>query len=282
MASLDYGSPVLFIDLSYYIFYRYYALVNWYKLSQKDPFDAEALQENALFLEKFEKMFIEHYRKLRRKFKVVKDSNVVFARDCPRESVWRRAIYPEYKATRGTNVRDFNGYIFTYTYDVVIPKLVGGSGSASPSASMLSEATAEADDIIGTLVFKMRDSGHLTTPVFIVTDDMDYLQMVDARAAATTHIQNLRGADVVAKGHGDARVDVLYKIIVGDPSDNIKPVFSKCTKKAALEYAKDASALEAALAATAGARERFEFNRRLVDIRLVPDELKRKIEALII
>ena len=75
---------------------------------------------------------------------------------------------------------------------------------------------------------------------------------------------------------------MMLKIIVGDASDNIGPVFPKLSKAKALGLAKDRVALEAALdAGGAEARARFERNQTLVDFRRIPLAYKQKIEALI-
>ena len=262
---VDYSKPLLFIDLSYYVFYRYYALANWYKLSQTEPLDVDALETNTLFLTKFNKMFVENLRKLQKKHGVG-DANTFFAKDCPRDEIWRRALYPDYKGTRETK-RDFNGHIFAYTYATILPALAG--------IRMLEVAGAEADDIIGTLVFKLRRE-HPGLSMVIVTGDLDYLQLADAR----THIENLRGVDLKTKGLGDPARDVLAKIIGGDVSDNIGPAF-KCTKKRLAELVADTSALEAALQCPK-ARAGFELNRALVDMREIPPAYREKIEALLI
>ena len=61
------------IDLRYFIFYRYYALQNWFKLAhkkeltdfkEKNPDEFYPFFENKEFLEKYEKLFIETILKL--------------------------------------------------------------------------------------------------------------------------------------------------------------------------------------------------------------------------
>jgi 5'-3' exonuclease len=268
---MDYSKPILFIDLSYYVFYRYYALVNWYKLSQTEPLDIDDIANNTLFLQKFEKMFLENFKKLKRKFGVTSDNNVILAKDCARDSIWRMDIYPNYKSTRATCNRDFNSYVFTYTYNTILSKL--------SDVRVLYEDRVEADDIIGTLVFKIRTMGHANAKLYVVTNDMDYLQLGDIN----THIENMRGVDLKSKGHGLPHIDLMYKIIIGDTSDNIPPVFKRCFKKNALEFAKDSEALESALVkAGPVAQAQFKLNKTLVDMHEIPEVYKRKIEAQLI
>ena len=46
----------LFIDGSYYIFYRFFALINWWKMAHKDtPLEDPAMNEE--FIDKFKSTF---------------------------------------------------------------------------------------------------------------------------------------------------------------------------------------------------------------------------------
>ena len=47
---------IILIDLSYFIFYRYYALVQWWKLAKPDNELGNPI-ENLEFVEKFKKHF---------------------------------------------------------------------------------------------------------------------------------------------------------------------------------------------------------------------------------
>jgi 5'-3' exonuclease len=269
MATIHVAAPILFIDLSYYVFYRYYALLNWYKLSQQ-PLDTNDIANNPVFLAKFEKMFVDNIGKLKRRIGVA-DANIIFARDCIRDSIWRKALFPNYKGTRGDKSRDFNGYVFIYTYDVILPRLI-----ARCHHHLIGCDNAEADDVIGILKFKIRAQAP-DAQIYIITNDMDYLQLADDK----TFIQNLRTIDLVQKGQGNPQIDMMVKIIGGDSSDNIPGVFPRLSKKQVLAYAMDAEELEKAFERTPDARSRFELNKTLVDIRQVPLPIQEKIEDLI-
>ena len=58
----------ILIDTSYFIFYRYYALINWWKMAKKDepqlldPFLSEE------FVQKFRKTFIDKLYEIPKKF----------------------------------------------------------------------------------------------------------------------------------------------------------------------------------------------------------------------
>ena len=53
----------LLIDGSYFVFFRYYALLNWFKLAKKEQIiDKEhPPYENIEFVEKFKKTFVSKY-----------------------------------------------------------------------------------------------------------------------------------------------------------------------------------------------------------------------------
>ena len=89
-------NPILFIDMSYYIFYRFYALRNWYKRSQEDELDVETLMENELFINKYHKLFKENIKKIQKKHNI-QNSLVIFGKDCRRYDIWRNQYYDEYK-----------------------------------------------------------------------------------------------------------------------------------------------------------------------------------------
>ena len=59
-------NPILFIDMSYYIFHRFYALKSWYKRSQETELDIENVINNELFIQKFHKLFIENIKKIQK------------------------------------------------------------------------------------------------------------------------------------------------------------------------------------------------------------------------
>ena len=89
-------NPILFIDMSYYIFYRYHALKNWYKRSQETELDVGNVMSNELFIQKFHKLFIENIKKIQKKHKI-EDSLVIFGKDCRRYDIWRNSHYEDYK-----------------------------------------------------------------------------------------------------------------------------------------------------------------------------------------
>ena len=60
---------LLLIDMSYFIFYRYYAICAWWK-NAKPEIPLDLPEENIEFIEKFSKIFIDKLREIPKKEKV--------------------------------------------------------------------------------------------------------------------------------------------------------------------------------------------------------------------
>jgi 5'-3' exonuclease len=67
--------------------------------------------------------------------------------------------------------------------------------------------------------------------------------------------------------------NLFYKIVLGDKSDNINPVFKKCGPKTCEKYYANKEAFNEALLKEAGAREKYELNRKLVSFTEIPHDL---------
>ena len=90
----------LLIDGSYYCFYRYHALKQWWGFAKKDfPLD----EHHTEFLEKFREVFVKKLLELPKALKLDKPT-IIVGKDCPRKDIWRMEIYPEYKGNRNSEV----------------------------------------------------------------------------------------------------------------------------------------------------------------------------------
>ena len=99
--NLDISKPILFIDTSYLIFYRYYAVITWYKASHKKE-TIESTRNwflNKEYMEKFDKLFMKKIEGIIKKKKIPMN-NVIFTIDCPRKEIWRMKLFDKYKANR--------------------------------------------------------------------------------------------------------------------------------------------------------------------------------------
>ena len=116
------------IDGSYYIFYRFFALLNWWKLAKKDD-PLENPSENEEFKEKFKTTFKSKIKEMCKKLKI-EDPIIMVGRDCPRAEIWRMKIFPEYKGTRDTYEDDPStnpGSFFKMAYKEKLFEECGGT-----------------------------------------------------------------------------------------------------------------------------------------------------------
>jgi 5'-3' exonuclease len=253
-------TATVIIDSSYYNFYRFFATVSWYNYSPERREAAEnvAWLENPTFMKTFEKMWFENIKKICKKFSVT-ESDLVFARDG--SQVWRYAVYPEYKANRaGSDTTDPHapGPVFKWVNEHYHSKL---------ASKVIRVETAEADDIIAVLtkVWSDRD-------LVVITGDHDLLQLSSNRV----RIFQLKGWKEITAT--EPRKSILLKILAGDASDNIPPVFVGCGKKTAerliaLPEPDFLAALE-----KKNALEQYRFNCTLIEFTQIPDTVVAEIK----
>ena len=75
----------ILIDGSF-VYYRYYALKSWWKLSNQE---GEPSIENQVFKDKFDKMFPLKLKEISKKLNI-KDARIFVGKDCSRKNIWRR------------------------------------------------------------------------------------------------------------------------------------------------------------------------------------------------
>ena len=144
--------PILFIDMSYYIFYRFFALCSWWKRAfPEEPLDIENILDNNIFIDKYHNLFIENIKKITTKYRI-QNANIIFAKDCRRNDIWRNELFPEYKKSRKVN--NEVGEFFIHTYKNIIHKY-----------NYISVDKCEADDIIGVLTKEL----YKDNKIYIIT-----------------------------------------------------------------------------------------------------------------
>ena len=261
----------IIIDLSYFIFYRYYALVQWWKLAKSDE-ELGAPIENPEFVEKFKKTFVEKIQEIEKKLKKTSKSKtnkeddwfIIGAQDCPRLEIWRHKYYDQYKAQRGSDDAFMGGPFFKMAYEEI---LIPGSNICQ---SILKLDHLEADDCIA-IISKYIRKTHEEADIYIIANDMDYLQLAEEKV----QIINLKFKNLQESKHasGDAARDLFCKVVLGDKSDNISPVFKKCGPKTVVKYYEDRELFEKMLENDANARENYERNKKIIDFNEIPKEL---------
>ena len=236
----DYTKGFILVDVSYTVFYKFYALKNWYTLAHKDvEITPEYIWcDNPDFVEKFKKLYMEQLLKIAKKRKIPL-TNLLFITDCKQSEIWRHEYTNTYKATRAASherqgFRDHSLFGITKS---IIREFINVNNSA-----MFYCPTAEADDVIYILTRYIRNTMASQEPIYIIASDADYLQLC-SNMRPILELLTMKGDPV---NYTDAITQLLSKILLGDASDNISacniitakfPVLSN-SKKASLKVTK--------------------------------------------
>jgi len=224
---LEIEPPILFIDVSYLVFYRYFALRNWFNKAHHEVVNGNKdypYLENPIFIQKYKKLFFEKILKITKKYKISL-SNLVFAYDSPCRNVWRMKYLDSYKGKRKAShlACHFTDYsIFDLVKTELIPNFCQEHG-----ALQYQHPNLEADDVIALFVLELQKK-HRTKKspyqLYILASDTDYVQLCDSE----TILMDLKMNIISCKKLGDnfSKEDYLIqKILLGDTSDNIKGVY---------------------------------------------------------
>ena len=258
----------ILVDTSYWIFYRYFAIIQWWGHSNPET-PLTNPYENEEFLEKFIKTFSSGLEGFKKKQKIhKKPTTIIAARDCPRKDIWRNSLYSEYKGSRDKGDDSFlGGPFFKHVYQDS-NKLLYEAGANC----VVQFPNLEADDIIALTKNYIRQK-YDDAKIYIIANDHDYLQLLDDN----TEIVNFQNKFLkeASKAFSEPEKNLFYKIVLGDKSDNIKPIFKKCGPKTCEKYYENNDLFLEALKKE-NAYEKYELNKKLVDFREIPGELVAK------
>ena len=106
MTKINSDLPVILIDTSYWLYYRFFSLRNWYTHAYPENYVTEESNvetnaptnfnanhnwlEDELFMTKYKKLFVDNIKKLCKKFKT-KLENVILCIDCSHNEIWRHS-----------------------------------------------------------------------------------------------------------------------------------------------------------------------------------------------
>lgn len=265
---MDLTKPILVCDSSYFIFYRYYAIKGWYKRAHETDVEVHTVLENKDFMQKYDSTFEKTVNDLSKKYKVP-HYNIIFAKDCSRENIWRSEIYPAYKGNRDDKTTTFNSDIFKHTYNTLLPRL-----QDKYKIKELYHTNLEADDIIALLVMKVRMLSP-SSRVIVITNDNDYVQLYKHNIELY-NLQNKPLSERIENVHDY----LMYKIIVGDKSDNIKSIGKKIGDKTAKKMIQDLDQFEKVMSVK-DVRNNFELNRTLIDFECIPQHYKDEVGKIL-
>lgn len=262
----------ILVDTSYWIFYRYFAIMQWWKHAKPDDHLFENPYDNEEFLEKFVKTFLESLQGFKKKQKLHKQRSkpatpctIIAARDCPRKEIWRNSLYNNYKETRDKDDSFMGGPFFKHIYQEN-NKLLYKAGVNH----VLRFPNLEGDDIVA-ICKKIIRQKYPEALIIILANDHDYCQLLDDY----TEIINFQNKNLreSKKVFTEPDKNLFYKIVLGDKSDNILPIFKKCGPKTCEKYYENKDLFLEALAKDSGAQDKYEVNKKLVDFNEIPENL---------
>jgi 5'-3' exonuclease len=245
-------SSAIIIDNSYYIFNRYYATLRWFKQRQPDIIiDHDDIINNKEFIVAFIKHFETDMTKLVKKFKTVK-TNIIFCADCPRSLIWRNEIYDKYKQSR-IKKANFNSNIFELFENYL----------KANNFKCCNFDNLEGDDV----VYLLQKSIKTKMNVVIITNDSDYLQMY----CTGIKIYNMQFKDLSLRINYNPKVELLFKIIFGDKSDNIPKIQQGLQKAAAMKIALMTDEERFIYLTKNNIVNNFNLNKKLIDFTEIPE-----------
>jgi len=252
---------IIFIDGSYFCFYRYHSIMRWWKSAYPENLLADPFA-NEQFVEKFKKTFVDTVKNLKKKLNIEnKNPFIIVGKDCRRQNIWRNEFYDNYKATRVNDDGFMGGPFFKMVYE-------NNMFQEGGARVVVKHPKLEADDCVAIFVKHIVEN-YPNANVKIITSDKDYLQL----AGPKVRIFNLAYKEISEETlGGSAEADLFCKIVMGDTSDNIKSVLNKCGPKTALKCFKDRTYFDERMKKE-NAYEKFELNQKIIDFNFIPQNI---------
>ena len=104
--------------------------------------------------------------------------------------------------------------------------------------------------------------------VVIITNDNDFLQLVDARVL----VYNMQFKELLKRGYNNPKTDLLFKAIYGDKSDNISKIGAGITKEKALMLSTMQDTEREKYIKDNGYEDKFRLNMKLISFENIPEE----------
>ena len=197
---------------------------------------------------------------------------------CDSKNVWRREIFPNYKAGRKANRAKSE-----HDWDAIFSMLhnIKNEIKTFLPYKVIELETAEADDIIATLIKKTK---RIIAPehkknILILSGDKDFIQLHDKNVKQYNPVLN----KFVGKGE-EPSLYIKEHILKGDRSDGIPNVLSddnvfvEGRRQRPLSKKKINSWVEEVfMTFTEEEQKNYDRNRKLIDLSCIPHELEEKI-----
>jgi len=275
--TLSQNHPIILVDTSYTSFYRFFATLRWfgfaypeeYKILKANP--TYNWKTNKIFIEKYEKMYLDSIIKLVKK-KVWNKSDVLFCMDSPKADLWRTQIHCNYKGDRAdlSLKTDFKP-TFDYTYNNMIPNFI----KLYSNIKSLRVEKMEADDLIAIICMELKDK-QSDRPIYLVSGDEDFLQL--GRTNLTFVNYKVKKPFVLTEE--EAYKSLCNKFINGDVSDCIPSIFPKGIKIKKKEILESPIKLNEYLESNPDAKKQYKFNQKMIDFKNIPKIYYNKVIKL--
>ena len=256
----------LLIDGSYYIFYRFHAVLSWW-MKKTDPIIEDLINQET-FVKTFKKTFFSKLIDIPKKLSI--DSpTIIICKDCKRENIWRNDLIQNYKGTRKEN--NEIGPFFKLAYDTLFKE--------AGVEYIFEHNRLEADDCCAILtkwLLKIPD-----TNIDIITSDTDYLQLIQPRV----RLFNLKMKPVQNEKNstGDPKKDLFIKIVTGDKADNIPGLFKGVGKKTAAKFYDNDELFQKKIKKVGpNVKLYLDRNTNLIDFNKIPLEYSKELTEKII
>ena len=298
----DDKKPLVLVDSSYFSIKRATALISWWgKAVPEDPKTSTLPWVlNQVYMEKYVKLFKQNIDNIAKRFNV-SPHNILFARDCPIDEIWRRKLYPGYKGSRCPEVVPPPVLVPTLDTEIGLGLLMDvskmnkswqhldkqvigidmlGFGPVvkhnndtflkTGYVKTMRVGSAEADDVCAIIAMRVRKL-QPNRKIVIVANDRDYLQLIDPNLT----VVDIPNFNEITHKKGDltANEALLHKIIAGDTSDDIP----SCGTNDAKKYACNPVLLKKLLDTDPVFKQKYEFNSVLIDFKKIPDDIQDKI-----
>lgn len=248
----------LLIDTSYLIFYRFHALKSWYRRAYPD----QEINIDIL-TEKFPKLFNKCINELKNKFKVTFE-DIIFCKDDLKSNLWRTKIYNDYKKGRVSDNLIYQ--FFNMSYKLLIPEFI------NKGSHMIYVPECESDDIMAILVKNIINKTR--SNIILISNDNDFLQLINEKV----NIINLSGQNLNKKIKYSPDIDLKIKIMLGDKSDNIRPVMKRLSHKKAFNILENEEHFKDLVLDNKEINDQYNLNQKLIDFSQIPENIKLKIE----
>ena len=260
------------IDMSYMIFYRYYALIRWWKFAKPNTILTDNPADTPEFINKFIEIFSKIKDTIIKKLdlhKFNKNYKFICVKDCPRLNIWRNDIFKNYKINRNIDDSFMGGDFFKLIYNNGFLNSIGFD-------IVLEHDKMEGDDIIAIIKniirkkYPINEYNETNAIIYIIANDNDYLQLYDTH----TNIINLsfKSLNDNTKIYKEANKNLLYKILTGDKSDCIPPIFNRLNKNKFEEYYNNENKLLEDLQKL-NLYQNYILNKTIIDFNYIPIEL---------